>query len=279
MPWRPGVRRSRRRARRIPPRPWPPRQAPCRSTATVPDGDEARTDDEERQRRRSGGSRGRPGKSTRSRSANEPKAANRLTWGLEKRRWVRPKTSGTRTAARTDRLSARSSGSLARNHAVTPDQPTDVRDAVATVASAVGPGRSWSSEQAAETRAWSHRSYSVGRRPVPLYGHLYLSPPLAPPEPEAGGTRRDHPAPERMTCPGGGLDVLLLCLLGGGGMPRPADDPATAPRSPHPGRSVVTTGPGPAARYDCAFNVTPTPSPAPYATASASAGRATSKAS
>ena len=59
---------------------------------------------------------GRPGKSTRSNRANEPNAPKRLICGLVKTRYVRPNTEGMTTAARTDRLTARRSGSLALTH-------------------------------------------------------------------------------------------------------------------------------------------------------------------
>jgi hypothetical protein len=60
--------------------------------------------------------RGRPGKSTRSNKANEPNAPKRLICELEKSRWVRPKTDGITTAARTDRSTAKSPGSFALTH-------------------------------------------------------------------------------------------------------------------------------------------------------------------
>jgi hypothetical protein len=55
-----------------------------------------------------------PRKSTSRSSAKEPKAATRPTCAeLEKSRWARAKTSGQTTAARTERLTASSPGSLA----------------------------------------------------------------------------------------------------------------------------------------------------------------------
>ena len=60
--------------------------------------------------------RGRPGKSTSNRRANAPKAAKRLVWALEKRRWVRPNTRGMKTAARTERFTARRPGSFFLTH-------------------------------------------------------------------------------------------------------------------------------------------------------------------
>src|SRR5208283_10441 len=53
-----------------------------------------------------------PVNSTRRRRANEPKAANRLTWGSEKATWAMAKTEGITTAARTERLTTSRSGSL-----------------------------------------------------------------------------------------------------------------------------------------------------------------------
>ena len=63
----------------------------------------------------------RPVNSTRRSSANEPNAANRATCGFENTSWVRAKTDGITTAARTERLTTRSSGSLDCSHRATLD--------------------------------------------------------------------------------------------------------------------------------------------------------------
>ena len=63
---------------------------------------------------------GRPVNSTRRRSANEPKAPNNEICGSEKIACVSAKTIGMTTAARTDRLITRRSGSLERILPTTP---------------------------------------------------------------------------------------------------------------------------------------------------------------
>src|ERR1039458_10418677 len=64
--------------------------------------------------------RTRPVNSTRRRSAKEPNAANMLTWGFEKHRCAMAKAVGITTAALTERLMTRRSGSLDLNHWRTP---------------------------------------------------------------------------------------------------------------------------------------------------------------
>ena len=55
-----------------------------------------------------------PVNSTRRSRANDPNAANRLTWGSEKQTWVTAKAEGITIAARTERLITSRSGSLVR---------------------------------------------------------------------------------------------------------------------------------------------------------------------
>jgi hypothetical protein len=56
-----------------------------------------------------------PGKSTKSKRANEPKAPNRLICGLENSTWVRPKTAGMTTAALIDRWRMTGPGAFTPN--------------------------------------------------------------------------------------------------------------------------------------------------------------------
>ena len=105
-----------------------------------------------------------PGKSTRSKRANEPNAPKRLTCGFENSTWVRAKTVGMMTAALIDRLTARRSGSFLPTHRPNADHGGVVG------AAPLGLGR----------------GVRGGRRELPICGRLWghlpfeASPPYAP---------------------------------------------------------------------------------------------------
>ena len=103
--------------------------------------------------------RGRPGKSTRSSRANEPKAPKRLTCGFENSRWVSPKTEGMTTAARIDRLTARKSGSFALTHPATPDHNRRRAGFGGDVTSLIGPSPIADAAPVGEHRPYRSQNY------------------------------------------------------------------------------------------------------------------------
>ena len=129
----------------------------------------------------------RPVNSTRSRSAKEPKAPNSPTWGSENNPWARAKTDGITTAARTERLTTRSSGSFDCSHRVTRERVEVPAGAGGAAASVMSPHASCRRPESVLRR---QRTSGAGAEADPL-GQLAFE------VDTVGGTARSPRSPRR----------------------------------------------------------------------------------